>query len=194
MKLCGGHSITPCILPLVNGWVDCQKIVKDSTTTTTATTTHHHHYRRHDFEENPLAVEIYDLQSHTWIKSNPMPRIFNHPASPIWLHFQFVPYGVEMPVDFVEDLKRCETVISSIDVIMAGNVVYICVDSRGEEVVVCAVGDGGGCRWRTMVNTVVDMDKVVLTCSVVGLEEVIGERRRFRPEKIVDWYIGGGLG
>ncbi|MFS7982089.1 hypothetical protein Hanom_Chr10g00958611 [Helianthus anomalus] len=44
---------------------------------------------------------------------------------------------------------------------MAGNVVYMCVDSRGEEVVVCEVG---GCRWRIVVNTVVDivMDKVVL--------------------------------
>ncbi|MFS7994180.1 hypothetical protein Hanom_Chr12g01102811 [Helianthus anomalus] len=94
-----------------------------------------------------------------------------------------------MPMDFVEVLKRCETVILSIDLIMAGNVVYMCVDSRGKEVVVCEVGDGGGCRWRTVVNTVVDMvmDKVVLTCSVVGLEEVTDERRRFGPKKSVDW-------
>ncbi|MFS7994182.1 hypothetical protein Hanom_Chr12g01102841 [Helianthus anomalus] len=106
-----------------------------------------------------------------------------------------------MPMDFVEVLKRCETVILSIDLIMAGNVVYMCVDSRGKEVVVCEVGDGGGggggCRWRTVVNTVVDMvmDKVVLTCSVVGLEEVTGEgddsdRRRVL---IGEGYIGGGL-
>ncbi|KAF5801878.1 putative kelch-type beta propeller [Helianthus annuus] len=215
----------------------------------------------YDFENDPLAVEIYDLQSHTWIKSDPMPRIFsfNHSASSIWLSVAsddpnlFVmekssgmtysfdtstntwsgPYDLrpdrnvyhsvigkltgrlivigvlgeaedvtgvkvwevdcesfglkaigEMPVDIVEDLRRCDEVISSIDVVMGGNVVYMCVGERDGEVVVCEVGDKGGCRWRKVVNTVGEcgvMDRVVLTCSVVGVEDLQ------RAVRVEDW-------
>ncbi|KAI3823374.1 hypothetical protein L1987_04809 [Smallanthus sonchifolius] len=37
------------------------------------------------FEDDPLAVEVYDLQSRQWTKSDPMPEIFNQSASSMWL-------------------------------------------------------------------------------------------------------------
>ncbi|KAI3810113.1 hypothetical protein L1987_19722 [Smallanthus sonchifolius] len=37
------------------------------------------------FEDDPLAVEVYDLRSQQWTKSDPMPEFFNQSASSMWL-------------------------------------------------------------------------------------------------------------
>ncbi|KAI3694189.1 hypothetical protein L1987_77150 [Smallanthus sonchifolius] len=215
-----------------------------------------------DFEDDPLAVEVYDLRSQQWTKSDPMPEFFNQSASSMWLSVAsddrhlFVmekssgvtysfntsnnnwsgPYNLrpdhrvfysvigfsdarlivigmlgepedvdgvkvwevncnsseckeigEMPENILENLKSHDSFISSIDVAMAGNIAYICICSRAEEVIVCEFIDGGGCRWRSVANTVAScgsiMDKLVLTCSKVGIEELQratrSENRRF---------------
>ncbi|KAI3675377.1 hypothetical protein L1987_84967 [Smallanthus sonchifolius] len=39
-----------------------------------------------DFEDDPLAVEVYDLQSQQWTKSDPIPEFFNQSViSSMWL-------------------------------------------------------------------------------------------------------------
>ncbi|KAI3728319.1 hypothetical protein L6452_16953 [Arctium lappa] len=216
----------------------------------------------YDFEDDPLAVEVYDLRSQRWTKSDPMPESFTESASSLWISvactdshlfvmekgsgvthsfnpvndswsgpydlrpdhrvfysvigfsddklvvigmlgdaedvdgiklwevnrdsFEFEEIG-EMPASLVEDLKRRDLEVSSIDVSMAGKMAYIYVSSRPEEVIVCEFMDGGGCRWWSVVNTVANgrsvMDKLVFTCSKVGMEELQratrSENRRF---------------
>ncbi|KAK1408693.1 hypothetical protein QVD17_40683 [Tagetes erecta] len=210
----------------------------------------------HDFENDPLAVEIYDLNSQIWTKSDPMPEFFARSSSSMWLsvasddHRLFVmdkcsgvtyvfdtsscnwfgPYDLrpdcsdccisvigfidsklivigvlgeaedvtgvkvfevdmncssfeltmigEMPVNLIESFKSDDdSVIESVDVVMAGNMVYMCVCSGGEEVViVCELVEGGGCRWRRVVSTVAIrrsvVGRLVLTCSMVGMDEL----------------------
>ncbi|KVH95615.1 F-box/kelch-repeat protein At1g23390-like [Cynara cardunculus var. scolymus] len=216
----------------------------------------------YDFEDDPLAVEVYDLRSQRWTKSDPMPESFNQSASSLWLSvasgdshlfvmekssgvthsfnpnndtwsgpydmrpddrvfysvigfsddklvvigmlgdaedvdgiklwevncesFEFEEIG-EMPASLVENLKSQNLQISSIDVSMGGNMAYIYISSRPEEVIVCEFIDGGGCRWCSVVNTVANgwsvMDKLAFTCSKVGMEELQratrSESRRF---------------
>ncbi|KAL8254322.1 hypothetical protein R6Q59_032543 [Mikania micrantha] len=221
----------------------------------------------YDFEQDPLAVEVYDLRLQNWIKSNPMPEFFNGSASSMWLsvasddHLLFVmekssgvtysfdtsnnswsgPYDLrpdhhvfysvigfisdsrlivigmlgepedvagiklwevnccsfecneigEMPANLVEDLKRHDTLISTIEVAMAGNIAYI-TSSSAEEIMMCELFDGG-CRWLNVVNTVATrrsiMYRLVLTCAMVGVDELERatrfENRRFvvkRPQ------------
>ncbi|KAK9076178.1 hypothetical protein SSX86_004511 [Deinandra increscens subsp. villosa] len=221
-----------------------------------------------DFEEDPLAVEVYDLRSRKWTKSDPMPEFFTGSASATWLsvasddrEYLYVmekssgvtysfdtnnntwsgPYDLrpdrrvfesvigfsdgrlivigmlgepedvngvklwevnsrsfecrkigEMPADLVESLKSRDSLISSVDVAMAGNVAYICNRYRAEEVMVCEFdedgggGGGGGCRWRRVANTVANggVDKLVFTCSKVGMEE-LQRATRSRNRKFV---------
>lgn len=93
----------------------------------------------------------------------------------------------ELPANLLEKLKSHNSQISSIDVSMAGSIAYIYISSRAEEVIMCEFIDGGGCRWCSVANTVANsrsiMDKLVFTCSKVGIEELQratkSENRRF---------------
>ncbi|CAI9275111.1 unnamed protein product [Lactuca saligna] len=82
----------------------------------------------------------------------------------------------EMPANLLENLKSHDSQISSIDVSMVGNAAYVYISSRAEEVFMCEFIDGGGCSWRSVANTSANgrsiMDKLVFTCSKIGIEEL----------------------
>lgn len=69
-----------------------------------------------------------------------------------------------------------EREICSIDVVMAGNVAYVYVNSRDEEVIMCEFIDGGGCRWCSVTNEVASrrsiLDRLVFTCSKVEMADL----------------------
>ncbi|GKE16290.1 ClpC-like protein [Tanacetum coccineum] len=99
-------------------------------------------------------------------------------------------YGVD------EDLSKCdeisemplgrgddEVTMTSFDVVMAGNVMYVYNKGWGcEEVIMCEFVNGG-CKWSKVVNMVVKggsvnvMDMMVFTCGKVGMEELRGAMR-----------------
>ncbi|PWA71927.1 F-box domain, cyclin-like protein [Artemisia annua] len=90
----------------------------------------------------------------------------------------------EMPLEFVECLKRGCVVMTSFDVVMAGNVMYVFSKEWGcEFIVMCEFVGNGGCKWSKVVNMVVKggcvnvMDRMVYSCGRVGMEELRGAMR-----------------
>ncbi|PSS28503.1 F-box/kelch-repeat protein [Actinidia chinensis var. chinensis] len=93
----------------------------------------------------------------------------------------------EMPPLFVEKLERESDPLSSAGVCLAGNVMYIYNSSMIEEVIMCEFVDDGDCRWRSVVaNERSVMERVVITCSEVGIRDVhtalVAEHKRFVAE------------
>ncbi|CAA0833115.1 F-box/kelch-repeat protein [Striga hermonthica] len=203
-----------------------------------------------DFEDDPLAVEIYGLRTRTWRASDPMPVNLKGSASSSWLsaaatagklvvvekqsgvlHW-FDPetgswsdsvsldpgqtvtnYNIgcfnggllligvcrfdgadrvkiwrfagsdfsdfeeigEMPEEFGRRLRDECFGNFSVEVRVSGSVVYVCA---AEEVVVCEVVGGGGCRWWSVGNLVaregIIGKRLVFSSSEVG----IGDLRR----------------
>ncbi|KAJ4827808.1 hypothetical protein Tsubulata_026141 [Turnera subulata] len=88
----------------------------------------------------------------------------------------------EMPKQLVEEMINEDGEsfgdATSVDVNMAGDVVYVSNKSNPGKVFLCEIGDhGGACDWRRVPNVVVDDDvrlreRVVLTCSNVGLGDL----------------------
>ncbi|KAK6116527.1 hypothetical protein DH2020_049732 [Rehmannia glutinosa] len=92
--------------------------------------------------------------------------------------FSFEEIG-EMPQEFVTRLKsesfgNC----CSIDIRVAGNVVYVYSTWEAEEVAVvaCELMRGGGCRWWSVRNVVARermiAERMVFSCSEVGIEDL----------------------
>ncbi|XP_076883060.1 F-box/kelch-repeat protein At1g23390-like isoform X1 [Bidens hawaiensis] len=95
----------------------------------------------------------------------------------------------EMPLDLVEKLKCDELQVSSVEVRMAGNVVYIYKPVLPEEVIVCEFMNGGECNWWSVSNVVASdrcvTEQFVFTCSNVGIHDLrkatrSNVNRRFR--------------
>ncbi|KAL2543212.1 F-box/kelch-repeat protein [Abeliophyllum distichum] len=86
----------------------------------------------------------------------------------------------EMPLLYVEKLKK-NFGISSINIRVTGNFVFIYNQSETEEVVVCELITGGGCRWWSIKNVVArdetKMNRLVFTCSEVSFDELQRVRR-----------------
>ncbi|KAL3835585.1 hypothetical protein ACJIZ3_010321 [Penstemon smallii] len=200
-----------------------------------------------DFEDDPLALEIYNLTTRVWQRCDSLPRNLKDSAASDWLSMAttgerlvvaekqsgvthcFDPvskswsdsivldpgqpvssfnigcsnnglilvglcrnrngegvriWGVfgedfeceeigEMPVDYVEKLKGESLENFSIDVRVAGNVVYV---YSAWEVVACELVDGGRCRWWSVRNVAARddliMERLVFTCSEVGIDEL----------------------
>ncbi|XP_052184453.1 F-box/kelch-repeat protein At1g23390 [Diospyros lotus] len=201
-----------------------------------------------DFEDNPLAVEIYDVASRTWSSCESMPAVLKDSSASTWLSaasddrklyvtekhsgttlaldpetktwsgpYNLRPdpsifysvisfsnnrlilialigdasnakglklWGVncesfecegeigEMPMELLEKLKGESLQLSSIGVCFSGKFVYIFNPSWAEEVIGCEF-DKGGCRWWSIRNRNGNgTERLVLTCSEVGIEDV----------------------
>lgn len=89
----------------------------------------------------------------------------------------------EMPLELVAKLKR-----ENSSVCVGGSVVYVYDPEGAEEVIWCELG-AGGCRWGSVRCAVAiernRMERLVFTCSTVGIEDVEKAmrwgNRRFRP-------------
>lgn len=96
----------------------------------------------------------------------------------------------EMPLEFVEKLQRENSWVYSIGVCAGGNMVYINNPEVAEEVIVCELG-AGGCRWGSVTNVVgVEMsrtERLVFTCSTVGIEDVEKAMRLGRRFRSLRW-------
>ncbi|CAI9779358.1 unnamed protein product [Fraxinus pennsylvanica] len=205
------------------------------------------------FEDDPLAVEVYDFNTRAWCTCESMPGSLKESAASTWLsiattkgklivtekqtgvthwfdsetkswsgqynlnpgqpvvnynigsfdddlilvglcknverfkiwkmsteNFYFEEIG-EMPLAFVEKLKSESFGLSSINVLVGTNLVYMYNSWEVEEVVVCELicGGGGsveGCRWWSVENVVARegmlKDRLVSTCSEVGFDEL----------------------
>ncbi|CAI9767926.1 unnamed protein product [Fraxinus pennsylvanica] len=96
----------------------------------------------------------------------------------------------EMPLLHVEKLKSKSFEISSINVHVTENFVYIYNQTKMEEVVVCELITDNGCRWWSIQNVVARdemiMNRLVFTCSGVVFDELQrimrSENRRFEVE------------
>ncbi|CAK9182764.1 unnamed protein product [Ilex paraguariensis] len=216
-----------------------------------------------DFEDDPLAVEIYDVVANSWDTCESMPFVLRDSAASTWLSVAadnqrlfvtekysgtthvfnpnsktwYGPYDLrpdhlisysiigfsaghliligligdververvkvwevnsdnfgceeitEMPSPLVEKLKRENFHVSSINVCMAGNFLYIYNASEVEEVFVCEFEEReSGCRWGCVGNVVGNerncMERMVFTCSEVGIDDLQramrSENRRF---------------
>ncbi|KAL8550514.1 hypothetical protein ACS0TY_009077 [Phlomoides rotata] len=81
----------------------------------------------------------------------------------------------EMPEEFVSSL-RSDSDNSSINIRVAGNIVYVYSTGEAEKVVACEMIDGGGCRWWRVRNVVARermiTENLVFSCSEVGIGEV----------------------
>ncbi|XP_022889369.1 F-box/kelch-repeat protein At1g23390-like [Olea europaea var. sylvestris] len=97
---------------------------------------------------------------------------------------------VEMPLVYVDKLKSESIGISSINVHVTGNFVYIYNQSETEEVVVCELIANNDYRWWSIQNVVAHdemiMNRLVFTCSRVGFDELQrimrSENQRFEVE------------
>lgn len=82
----------------------------------------------------------------------------------------------EMPQEFVTRLKSRSSENSSIDIRVAGNIVYVYNTWEAEEVVACELMAGGGCRWWNVSNMVARegmiAEMLVFSCSEVGIGEL----------------------
>lgn len=89
----------------------------------------------------------------------------------------------EMPLELVAKLKR-----ENCSVCVGGSVVYVYDPEGAEEVIWCELG-AGGCRWGSVRCAGAikrnRMERLVFTCSTVGIEDVEKAmrwgNRRFRP-------------
>ncbi|KAA8533164.1 hypothetical protein F0562_033303 [Nyssa sinensis] len=102
----------------------------------------------------------------------------------------------EMPLTLVEKLKTENFQLSSVSVCLTGNFVYLYNPLDVELVFVCEFVDGG-CMWRSIRNVVANdrtkMERFVLTCSTVGIDEVKAalrsENRRFVILVVGGWLL-----
>lgn len=82
----------------------------------------------------------------------------------------------EMPLDYVAKLRSESSGKCSINIRVAGNIVYVYNNMRDvEEVVACELIASGGCRWRSVRNVVARermADRLVFTCSELGIDEL----------------------
>ncbi|KAI3452707.1 hypothetical protein Pfo_009371 [Paulownia fortunei] len=203
-----------------------------------------------DFEDDPLAVEIYNLKTRAWCTCESMPGNLKDSAASPWISiattteklivadkqsgvthwfdpetkswsepvvlnpgqpvssyhigcsnnsliligvcrienverlkvwrvgekdFLFEEIG-EMPQEFVTKLKSKSFGNSSIDIRVAGNIVYVYNTWEAEEVVACELMPGGGCWWSSVRNMVeregMIAERLVFSCSEVGIEEL----------------------
>lgn len=217
-----------------------------------------------DFEDDPLAVEIYSIRSRGWSTCESMPASLKDSAASIWLSiaatseklfvmekhsgathcfdlasndwsephdlrpdqrcfysvigyvkdrlilvgligevekvekvkiwevgcesFECLEIG-EMPLELVQKLRNETFGTSSINTCIGGSFVYVYnpAEVEVEEVVVCELLHGGGCRWGSVKIAVAGggyaMERVVFTCADVKVEELqralIVENRRF---------------
>ncbi|MED6150190.1 hypothetical protein PIB30_069970 [Stylosanthes scabra] len=212
-----------------------------------------------DFEDDPLAVEMYDANSGAWIRCQSMPAILKDSSASMWLsvavagEMVFVmeknsgvtysfncsagiwsgPYqlrpddgvfccvigtlrnrlivagaigdeenvkGVKlwkvngelgvgsgehwceelasMPEEMVTKLQGEDGcgAMTSMTVTTVGDFVYVGNPSEPEEMVVCEIGEGGGCEWWRLRNKVLEeggrMQRVVVCGGDVGLEDL----------------------
>ncbi|KAF2292771.1 hypothetical protein GH714_028089 [Hevea brasiliensis] len=132
-----------------------------------------------DFEDDPLAVEMYDLKTRTWDTCESLPAHFKDSAASTWLSMQ-------------------SQITKFINVM--GDFVYISKTSAPEEVVFCEFSDGA-CRWSSVRNAVVNdqcrlTERLVFTCANVGLGDLqraivarIGNSLYFEEtESFRDWF------
>ncbi|GFP97470.1 F-box/kelch-repeat protein at1g23390 [Phtheirospermum japonicum] len=82
----------------------------------------------------------------------------------------------EMPVEFVSKLKSECVENLSVDIRVAGNIVYVYSTWAAAEVVACEVMRGGACRWWSVGNVVARDEMIskrsVFSCSEVGIEDL----------------------
>lgn len=90
----------------------------------------------------------------------------------------------EMPKSLVEKLQGESAEMASIGMSWAGDFLFIHHGSDPVEMIQCEVV-GGGCRWGSVPNTVVDdrirLRGLVLTSSNMGIEELKKALRSERP-------------
>ncbi|CAM8876745.1 unnamed protein product [Rhodiola kirilowii] len=88
----------------------------------------------------------------------------------------------EVPMGLVERLKGRSGSLSSVNLTAAGEILYVCNPSEPEDVVIGEIC-GGGCRWGSVRNPVVDdgnrMERYLFSCCKVGIGE-LQSRRCFR--------------
>ncbi|KAJ1404916.1 Kelch-type beta propeller [Sesbania bispinosa] len=166
-----------------------------------------------DFEDDPLAVEMYNTESRAWVRCQSMPAILKESTASTWLsvtvaggrmHVTEKNSGVtytfdcdtktwQGPYDLRPDesVFYCVTetemvaklkgedgtaVVASIAVNSIGDFLYLLNPSEPEEMVVCEVVNGGGCKWGSVRNAVVNdvtrTGRMVFCGGDVGLEDL----------------------
>lgn len=86
----------------------------------------------------------------------------------------------EMPCEYVEKLRNTSSGKCSINTRVAGNLVYVYNNmphEEGEEVVACEILGSGLCRWWRVEARSRLKDRVVFTCSHVGIDDLYNVMR-----------------